>query len=298
MTLEEFYRVKLNFVPENLKKGLGHFNVFKVDDCMCGRKKSVPYSRKDYYKITLLKGKYNIQYADRTLETSGNALVFSNPMIPYTWESLDDFQTGFFCIFTEEFFSQYGNLKEYPMFKPGFDKVFILNNEQAAEVEKLYQRMFEEINSGFEYKFDVIRGLVFNLIHDALRMQPAHEALNSSSNATSRITTMFAELLERQFPVETSMQRIKLRSPIDFAEHLAVHVNHLNRSLKETTGKTTSQLITERVTQEARVLLRHTDWNISEIGYSLGFEESSHFVNFFRKNNGESPKTYRDRVVV
>lgn len=298
MTLEEFYRAKLNFIPENLKKGLGHFNVFRIDECMCSRNKPVPYSRKDYFKITLLKGKYNIQYADRALVSERYALVFSNPMIPYTWEPLEDQQAGFFCIFTEEFFIQYGNLKEYPMFMPGYNKVYILSDKQAEEVEKLYARMFEEINSNFEFKYDVLRGLIFNLIHDALKMQPASEALSSTSNASNRITALFAELLERQFPIETAVQRIKLRSPIDFAEHLSVHVNHLNRSLKEITGKTTSQLIAERVTQEACVLLRHTKWNIAEVGFSLGFEEPSHFINFFRKNKDESPKAYRDRSIV
>lgn len=46
------------------------------------------------------------------------------------------------------------------------------------------------------------------------------------------------------------MQQIAFRSPTEFADQLAVHVNHLNRALKETTGKTTSQVIAERVGQE------------------------------------------------
>jgi len=94
------------------------------------------------------------------------------------------------------------------------------------------------------------------------------------------------------------MQSMRLRSPVDFAEQLSVHVNHLNRSLKEITGKTTSQLIAERVSQEARVLLKRTNWNISEIAYSLGFEELSHFINFFKKHFAQTPKAFRDRVDV
>jgi AraC-like DNA-binding protein len=123
-------------------------------------------------------------------------------------------------------------------------------------------------------------------------MQPA-TTLYSHQNASARISSLFMELLERQFPIESSSQRLYLRSAIDFARQLAVHVNHLNRALKETTGKTTSQLIGERIAQEARVLLKHTDWNISEIGYSLGFEEPPHFINFFKKKAKVSPKSYR-----
>jgi len=158
--------------------------------------------------------------------------------------------------------------------------------------------MYKEISSDFLYKYDAIRGLVFKLIHLAIKMQPFEAACYSASNGSTRIASLFSELLERQFPIESTMQSMKLRSPVDFAEQLSVHVNHLNRSLKEITGKTTSQLIAERVSQEARTLLKHTSWNISEIAYSLGFEELSHFINFFKKNFNQTPKAFRDRADV
>jgi AraC-like DNA-binding protein len=40
-------------------------------------------------------------------------------------------------------------------------------------------------------------------------------------------------------------------------------------------------------------LLKQTDWNISEIAYSLGFEEVAHFSNFFKKQTSLSPVTFR-----
>ncbi|MBP1619152.1 MAG: transcriptional regulator, AraC family [Bacteroidetes bacterium] len=295
LTLQEFYRTRLNFVPENLKKGLGHFNVFKRADVALCRSGQALYSRKDYYKISLLKGRFRIQYADKTVVSQKNTLVFSNPMIPYSWEPLGEDKGGFFCLFTEEFFNQYGQMKEYPVFKPGYNKVYDISDEKLERIEKLFIQMSEELNSDFEYKYDAIRGLVFSLVHEALKMQPSHETETTSSNAATRISTLFMELLERQFPIETPDHRVKLRSPIDFSEHLSIHVNHLNRSLKELTGKTTSQLIAERIAQEARMLLRHTSWNVSEIGFCLGFEEPAHFINFFRKNNNETPKAYRVR---
>lgn len=298
LTLQEFYRTRLNFVPETLKNGLGHFNVFKRADVALCRSGQALYSRKDYYKISLLKGRFRIQYADKTVISKKNSLVFSNPMVPYSWEPLEEDEGGFFCLFTEEFFSQYGQMKDYPVFKPGYNKVYDISDEKLGHIEGIFFRMSEELSSDFEYKYDVIRGLVFSLAHEALKMQPPHEIETTSSNAATRISTLFAELLERQFPIETPEQRMKLRSPIDFSEHLSIHVNHLNRSLKELTGKTTSQLIAERIAQEARMLLRHTNWNVSEIGFCLGFEEPAHFINFFRKNSNDTPKAYRSRGVV
>lgn len=72
-----------------------------------------------------------------------------------------------------------------------------------------------------------------------------------------------------------------------------MHVNHLNRSVKEVTGKPTTSHITERVINEAKALLQHTDWSISDIGYSLGFEYPSYFNNYFKRLTGTVPKSLR-----
>jgi len=113
------------------------------------------------------------------------------------------------------------------------------------------------------------------------------------SNGALRLTYLFIKLLENQFPVESIQQKLKYRYPGDFATALFVHVNHLNRALKEVTGKTTSQLIAERIIKEACGLLNYTEWNICEIGWCLGFEEVPHFINFFKKNRQVAPNAYR-----
>lgn len=91
----------------------------------------------------------------------------------------------------------------------------------------------------------------------------------------------------------TPARRLALRTPQAFAEALAVHVNYLRRTLKAVTGKTTTQLLAERVVQEARTLLRPTDWPISTISCCLGFEEPTHFAQFFRRHTGRTPSQMR-----
>jgi AraC family transcriptional activator of pobA len=292
-SIEEFYKAKLTWIPDNLKKEIGHFNVFELDDFVGCHAKPVPYSRKDFYKISLIEGRNNIFYADKTVVIDEFAILFANPQVPYNWESLDDEQSGFFCIFTEEFFQQYGNFKAYPVFKPGADAVYTLNAEQRQEIRKIFSRMFEEISSDYVYKYDVLRSLVFEIIHSALKFKPAQSNPVGKQKAAVRVASLFIELLERQFPIESPMQQMKLRTPADFADHLCIHVNHLNRSLKEVTEKTTSQLIAERVLQEARALLKHTNWNISEIAWCLGFEELPQFIHFFKKNVQLTPGSFR-----
>jgi len=87
---------------------------------------------------------------------------------------------------------------------------------------------------------------------------------------------------------------MKLRSASDFAGQLNIHVNHLNRAIKETTAKTTSQLIAERILQESKIFLKHSAWNVSEIAYALGFTEPAHFNNFFKKIVQVSPLKFRN----
>ena len=199
----------------------------------------------------------------------------------------------FFCVFTEAFFHQFGNLKEYPVFKPGGMPVFKLTSEQVETISAIYNKMFAEIGTDYVYKYDVLRNLVFELIHSAMKMQPAKLVNPHPANASARISSLFLDLLERQFPIENARQQFSLRSASDFAALLSVHVNHLNRALKEATQKTTSMLIAERIIQEAKILLKHTDWNIAEIAWSLGFEEPTHFNNFFKKNSLLTPSQFR-----
>ena len=87
--------------------------------------------------------------------------------------------------------------------------------------------------------------------------------------------------------------RIALRTPSDFATRLSIHVNYLNKSLKEATGKTTTDHLGDRLLQEAKVLLRGTRWNVSEIAYALGFTEAPNFNAFFRQKTQLSPTQFR-----
>lgn len=293
-TIEQFYKRKFDWVPNNLRNEMGHFNVFRLDPYVGANARPVPYSRRDFYKITITLGSGNVYYADKMYEVKQQALTFSNPQIPYKWEHLDTLTGGVFCIFDQHFFHQFGNLNQYAVYQPGGNRVFELSDEQLQKVSPIFQRMFEELESDYTHKYDVLRTLVLELIHFALKMQPGLEINNRQQlNASQRIATLFLELLERQFPVDENHQAVKLRAASDFAQQLNVHVNHLNRAVKEITGKTTSQIIGERILQEAKILLKHSPWNVSEIAYALGFTETTHFNNFFKKHTTLSPLKFR-----
>jgi AraC-like DNA-binding protein len=283
--------------PEDIRSNASQFNVFYIRHQNEEKFNCRSYNRKGLYKISLLKGQTKLFYADKTAEFNC-ALLFSNPNIPYSWEYLEQEQSSFFCCFTGSFFEQFVNIRDFPVFKPGDIPLFDLSPGQYEEFSLIFTQMQSELSSEFIYKYDSLRTMVLQLIYTALKLQPAIAKQYKDSNGSSRITSLFMELLERQFPVKSLVHRMELRHPVEFADHLSVHVNHLNYSLKTVTGRTTSQLIAERIMQEARGLLRHTEWNISEIAWSLGFEDLPHFIHFFKRNEVFSPKLFRKNQII
>jgi AraC family transcriptional regulator, transcriptional activator of pobA len=290
--LKAFYQL-LDRSPEPVRNEVGHFNIFKVEDLLLPKHKPVTYTRRNFFKVSLVTGHSKIHYADQVIETTGTALVFTNPMIPYFWDRISEKHGGYVCIFTEAFFSRFGNMKDYPVFQSANAAVVTLTSKQAKHYQALFKRMFSELQGDYIYKYDLLRNLLLEIVHEAQKMQPAAGAPAAGSNAAERIAGLFAELLERQFPIEMSNQVIQLNTPAAFAQQLNVHVNHLNKALKETTGQTTSQLINSRILQEAKVLLKSTNWTINEIAWGLGFKEPNHFSSFFKSGAGITPKQFR-----
>ena len=296
-SIEEFYQEINTLQPEGISKEFGHFNVFDVAEVSkrIRETKIMPYDRRAYYKISLINGRNQAEYADKIINIEKTALLFGTPKIPYHWQPLDTNQTGHFCVFTEAFLMKSKSgvvLDELPIFKANSIPVFQLSEEEQLEIEAIFKKIHKEINSNYVFKYDLIRNYVLELIHFGQKLQPA-TSLVSTQNAATRVASLFLELLERQFPIESPHQELQLRFAKDYADQLSVHVNHLNTILKETTEKTTTQLIASRITQEAKYLLKQTDWQISEISNALGFEEVAHFSNFFKRQTSFSPNNFR-----
>ena len=296
-SLDDFYKRNGAELPEGIASETSHFNVFeseKLFDKKTGTR-IMPYSRREYYKISWLRGKSVAEYADKVIAIRENALLFATPKIPYHWLPEDANQTGMFCIFTAEFLAPNKaglSLDDLPIFQPGQLPVFQLNHEEVKEIEHIFRKMHKEIGGDYQFKYDLLRNLVMELIHNGQKLQPM-SAVSTAQNASSRISSLFVELLERQFPLDSLNQRLNLRSAKDYADRLAVHVNHLNKVLKEVTGYTTTQLISNRIIQEAKILLKQTDWNIAEISYLLGYDDLSHFSNVFKKETSYTPAGFR-----
>jgi AraC family transcriptional regulator, transcriptional activator of pobA len=276
----------------NSELKLKGFNVFQIESD--GEATRV-YSRKDFYKICLTTGKSIIHYADRSFEAEGTVLFFGNPHIPYSWETLSTTYAGYTCLFSEAFLKSSDrseSLQQSPLFKIGSTPILHITNEQREFLNAIFQKMIEEQQTDYAYKDDLIRNYIHLVIHEALKLQPSQN-YDQHKNAASRITKVFLELLERQFPIESAGHPLQLKTAQDYARSLNVHVNYLNRTVKEVTGRPTTAHISERIISEAKALLQHTDWNIADIAYALGFDYPTYFNNYFKRMTGTNPGSFR-----
>jgi hypothetical protein len=197
------------------------FNVFQIESD--GNATRI-YSRKDFYKICLTTGKSIIHYADRSFETEGTVLFFGNPNIPYSWETISTSYVGYTCLFSEDFFKaadRSESLQQSPLFKIGGTPVLKITEQQREFLNTIFARMIDEQKTSYAYKDDLIRNYINLIIHEALKLKPS-EDYHYQTNAASRITNVFLELLERQFPVESVDKPLQLKTAHDYADHLHV----------------------------------------------------------------------------
>lgn len=289
MGIEDFYKgAAIEFVNE-----LGNFNVVTVDDLSDCVLQPIPYTRRNFYKVNLMKGKYKIHYSDKTYNVDKQAILFASPHIPYNWLPQEGAHSGVYCVFTPEFFYQFGDISTYEVFQYSGAHVLELDDEQFNGLEAVFKKMQTEFDSDYQHRYDLLRNLVFEVLHMATKITPRNTNQRFHDQSASRLSEAFLTLLERQFPIVTMNQQIRLLTPSDFAQKLSVHINYLNRTLKKTMGLSTSKIIQDRVLREAKILLKHSTLNVSEIAFLLGFKEATHFSNFFKKQESLTPSSYR-----
>jgi AraC family transcriptional regulator, transcriptional activator of pobA len=276
----------------------GQFNIYRSEDYCHAT--ALPHNRRDFYKISLIiEGEGILSYADKSFHIKDNMIAFFNPMIPYSWEPISTINRGYSCLFTEEFINHHmktESLSVSPLFKVSGNHILQPEEKSVVFLKSIFEQMNTEMQSSYINKYDLIRSYLQIIMHEALKIEPAENHFKAGSSSV-RISELFFKLLERQFPVPSLQDNIGLKNANEFASQMAIHTNHLNRALREITGKTTTEHISERIIKEARALLLHSNWAISEIGYCLGFEHASNFNIFFKKQTGQSPNQFRKQVV-
>lgn len=292
-TFDSFYENKFGERLEILANDRTGFILIPYDECVNG--KPILYRRRNFYKISFFDGHFVVHYGDKSLETEGTGLIFFDAETPYTIETLKDSTMGGHLIFKKSYLDTYFRNQADKLLPFSMDEkpIFSLDKNETNTINELFYKISEEHNSDYEFKDDLIRNHISELLHFAVKRKPLKKTY-ISTDAKTRLATVFIELLNRQFPIENQDAPFAFRSPSKFAQTLGVHVNSLNRAVRHLTGKTTGRYISEKLTEEAILLLKHTNWNISEISYSLGFEDPSHFNHFLKDNTKQAPSSFRN----
>jgi AraC family transcriptional regulator, transcriptional activator of pobA len=107
-------------------------------------------------------------------------------------------------------------------------------------------------------------------------------------DADIQLQRRFAGLLERDFA--------RHHDAGHYADALGVPPAALSRALSEVTGRSTKELVTDRVMLEAARLLRFTDLTVGEVAHRAGFSDPLYFSRAFKRHAGEAPSEFRAAV--
>nr|WP_320037629.1 helix-turn-helix transcriptional regulator [uncultured Bacteroides sp.] len=102
---------------------------------------------------------------------------------------------------------------------------------------------------------------------------------------TNQLLHLFKQLLNKHY---TSMHMVS-----DYASKLNVTADYLNKTVKSITGKSAKDHIQSKIIIEAKRSLLFSEISSKELAYELGFEESAHFNNFFKKITAQTPSEFR-----
>lgn len=149
--------------------------------------------------------------------------------------------------------------------------------------------------------FSGLSRLLAECIEEYLEKRPFYKIVSSASLKHALIdllreqtlTMKYAELTKDVLNyIHQNYENPTLKNE-DIAKKMNYHPYHLNRILKETTGKSLRQYLLYYRMRVAKDLLLTTNYDITTISWKVGFNSVSHFVKTFQAHSGITPQRYR-----
>lgn len=194
---------------------------------------------------------------------------------------------GKIVCFKEDFFSlRYNNnvLRQFSFFQRDSFQSLRLNREQSADLDRIMSMTSNEFNLQKRDSKNILRSYLNIILFEINRISGPVQFV-SSKNANQDKIQLFEELIEKHYQT--------MKFPSDYANLLHISANYLNKICKKETGKTSGELIRNKILVEAQRLLHYTNYTINEIAINLGFETTSYFITFFKKELNLSPEQFR-----
>jgi AraC-like DNA-binding protein len=168
------------------------------------------------------------------------------------------------------------------------DHLFVKLNEHAQQKLQLLSDVFiEEFRTSDNIQNEMLLVLLKRLIIYVTGLAKlGYAPVKKLQDERFHIIRKFNLLVEANFKSEHSVSF--------YADQLFKSPKTLSNLFAIFNQKTPSQIIQERITVEAKRLLRYTDKSIKHITFELGFEDVSYFSSFFKKNTGLPPSDFRN----
>lgn len=281
------FKEKLIENKENLlltHPGLDDFFIHSFKDDLVQLKLPLPPHRKTVHDfVFVLKGEMTKTIGLKKFVLRPKSFLFTPKNAITTTENVSDDLIGFYCHFSDGFPADNPifNLWSAPFTSQNFLK---LTAEQVETFQLLLERMMSLYRDAGENNLRLIGYSLSTLLAEIAVITEE----NISKTFIHPIVSKFNKAINKNFKVS---RQVKF-----YADLVHVSPNHLNKVVKQETGKSASEVINELCILEAKVLLTQTSLEINEIALELGFEDISYFSRFFKKHCQISPSNYRKKI--
>lgn len=268
------------------------FHINKMEDYIrfSGLKElPLPPHRKEVFDfIFLTKGSIVRSKGLDTYEFSANSFFFLPAFQVTDMKSVSADATGYYCHFNAYIFYkrlfQKELLQQFPFMHFTGNPIVKVDEKAKDFIVPLLQRLEQEYRADENCNTDFVASLLLTIFFEISHFMEPLKA--TTDNASLRIASEYKKLLQQKI-----FEKQKVSS---YADMLAVSPEHLNRSVKAAFGKTASHYLDEMLLLEAKVLLKQSALNVSEIAYKIGKENPGDFIRFFKVKTGITPKQYRN----
>ncbi|MBK7233661.1 MAG: AraC family transcriptional regulator [Saprospiraceae bacterium] len=254
--------------------------------------RTIPALRRQFNLIyILLEGEHDVRLGADHLQLKPNDLVIVPENTLYASDHIKNCQ-GYCIHFKSEFLKPQVSkslAEEFPFFHFDAPHIINLNDQESEMIQASFKNIIEEYNRFSPERNFLLCNLILILL---LRVREIYRTnvkkLNKNTNRREHLANGFKLLVEKHF--------VENRTVSVYAEMLHVSAKHLSEVVSETFGRPPLQIIHDILVLEAKVQLGSTDKSISEIAYSLKFDDPSHFTHFIKKRTGLSPQDFRKKL--
>lgn len=244
-------------------------------------------ARKEFFEIVWLRNEEALHVPQHSFQTLRGDWIYLIP--PYRVHQLNKAgKKGVLISFKRELVE--GDLKEFllDVFRifniQGEFSCLQVNEQSAAGLDSVFQLLMEEYEKK-EIQLVMVKALLKVFLLKLIQLKEEHF---TRQDINEKRIYEFMLLLE--------MNYLNERTADFYAGKLGLSAKRLNQILKEKLNKTAMQLIHDRVLLEAKRQIIHSENTIKEIGFNLGFKDSSYFSRFFKQLSKQTPQEFQQNV--